>query len=165
MKRSVVAGALACACSLFPPAIVLAGPESPRCREVDADFTSELAPSDCASPLGLCAAGTIRHDPLLKGAMYVTIADGAPSAGMPNSEPSTLLSVSGTRTLRPARGGTLTAHVIGVLDTVTFEFTELNVITGGTGRFAGATGTLGVLGHATSPTTFAGELSGTICLP
>jgi hypothetical protein len=142
-----------------------AGPPAPRCHDVDSDFTSELAPDGCASPLGLCATGRIGHDPVLKGRMYVTIADAARSAGMVASEPESLLSVSGTRTLAPNRGGTLTAHVVGVFDTRQVVFTELNVITGGTGRFTGATGTLNVFGHGTSPTTFAGTISGRICLP
>jgi hypothetical protein len=138
-----------------------------RCHEIDADFTSELASGDprCTSPSGLCAAGVIRHDALLKGAMFVSIDDSAPSAGMAASEPPSMLSVSGTRTLTPARGGTLTAHVVGVLDTTTFVFTEINVITGGTGRFAGAAGTLYVNGAATSATSFAGGIQGRICVP
>jgi hypothetical protein len=165
MPQMSLAAAIACAALTVAPTLAVAGPDTPRCREVDADFTSELAPVGCASPLGLCATGQIVHDPLLKGPMAITISDGAPSAGMPASEPPSLLSVSGTRTLTPARGGTLTARAVGVLDSATFEFTELNVITGGSGRLTGATGTLYVNGRATSPTTFAGRITGTICTP
>lgn len=150
-----------------PPAV----PKTPPvCHDVDADFTSELATEGCASPLGLCASGTIKHDELLRGPMSLVINDGAPSAGMPQSEPPSVLSVSGERTLTPRRGGTLSAHVIGtgILDPATGSirmFDEINLIAGGTGRFAGATGTLQVFGQATSPTTFAGEIRGTVCLP
>jgi hypothetical protein len=141
------------------------GSEKRGCREIDAEFTSEIDTANCTSPLGLCAAGAIRHDALLKGTMFVTITDAAPSAGMPNSEPPTLLSVSGVRTLSPRRGGTLTAHVVGVFDTAAGSFAELNVITAGTGRFSGATGTLHVAGRGIGPTTFGGEITGVMCLP
>ena len=65
----------------------------------------------------------------------------------------------------PLRGGTLSLHVvgIGIFGSSLEMFDELNIITGGTGRFAGATGTLHVAGRATSATTFAGEMSGTVC--
>ena len=56
------------------------GPGTQQCHDIDADFTSELAPGDprCTSPTGLCAAGSIRHDAVLKGAMFVSIDDSAP---------------------------------------------------------------------------------------
>jgi len=97
--------------------------------------------------------------------MFVTIGDLAPSAGMPASEPASMLSVSGERSLTPNRGGTLSAHETAIFDTNLGYFDALNVITGGTGRFAGATGALHLFGRATGPTTFAGEIRGTICLP
>ncbi len=166
MKRLTILAIVACVVSALGPNTAAARSKSTaRCHDVDADFTSELATEDCASPLGLCALGTIKHDALLRGSMFVTITDGAPSAGMPASEPTSMLAVSGTRSLTPHRGGTLTAHVTGVFDTAQVIFSELNVITGGTGRFARATGTLNVFGRATSATTFAGEIRGTICVP
>ena len=82
--------------------------------------------------------------------MSATINDAAASAGMPASEPPSILSVSGERILRPRRGGTLSADVIdiGIFDTrCSTMFDELNILTGGTGRLAGATGTLHVAGR------------------
>jgi hypothetical protein len=137
------------------------------CHNVDANFSSQLTSDACTSPLGLCASGFIRHDALIKGPMFVAINDAAPHAGMPASEPASVLSMSGERRLMPLRGGTLTLHVVGVaIFGASLElFDELNLITGGTGRFAGATGTLHVAGRATSPTTFEGEMTGKVCLP
>jgi hypothetical protein len=139
-----------------------------RCHDVDADFVSQLATENCTSPLGLCGAGTIKHDALIKGPMFVTIDDAAPSAGMPNSEPPSVLSVSGERSITPHRGGTLTLHVVGVAILGAAgnleRFSEINTISGGTGRFEGATGTLNFAGQATSATTFAGVISGEVCL-
>jgi hypothetical protein len=170
MKRNAMFAVVVCLIStagLDPAGATTSHP--PKCHEVDAAFTSQLTTQDCTSPLGLCASGTITHEPLIKGPMFVTINDAAPSAGMPASEPPSVLSVSGERTLTPRRGGTLSLHVVGIgifhpsgnLET----FDELNIITSGTGRFAGATGILHVAGHATGPTTFAGEISGRICVP
>ena len=148
---------------------VAVAPGSGRCHDVDATFTSQLTAEGCTSPLSLCASGAIRHDPLLKGPMFVTINDAAPSAGMPASEPGSVLSVSGQRELTPLHGGTLTLHVVGIgifgAGGTLEVFDELNLITGGTGRFAGSTGTLHVAGRATSSTTFEGEITGRICIP
>lgn len=167
MKRSKILLVAACVMTAIGPAMEAGWRPAARCHEVDADFTSELASGDerCVSPFGLCASGSISHDALIKGPMFVTIHDSAPSAGMmPTSEPASMLSVSGERTLTTHRGGSLSAHVTGIFDTAQVIFSELNVITGGTGRFAGATGTLHVLGRATGPTSFAGEIRGTLCL-
>jgi hypothetical protein len=133
-----------------------------KCHAVDADFRSELAPEGCTGLF--CASGLIKHDALLKGPMFVTLEAAAPSAGIP-SEPASTLSVSGVRTLSPRRGGTLTAHVIGVFETVAGTFAELNIITGGTGIFTGATGTLYVAGRPAGVDTFQGEITGNVCLP
>jgi len=169
MKRLVFVVLAACLLSAMGSnTAVEATRPTAKCFDVDADFTSELTTEGCTSPLGLCASGVIKHDPLIKGPMFVSINDGAASAGMPASEPESVLSVSGERILRPRRGGTLSAHVVGIgifgASGHLTMFDELNLITGGTGRFAGATGTLHVAGRATSPTTFAGEMSGTICM-
>jgi hypothetical protein len=138
------------------------------CHEVDASFSSELAADGCTSPLGLCAAGRVRHDALLRGPMFVTLLEAAPSAGLPSTSP-LLLSVNGERVLTPRHGGSLAASVVGVFDQnpdspSLGHFVELNVITGGTGFFAGARGVLHVSGQPTGPTSFAGRITGQVCL-
>jgi hypothetical protein len=142
-----------------------------RCHPVDATFTSGLVgPPECTSMLG-CAEGTIRHDALLKGSMFVTLLEYAP---LPASVPQSVISVTTSRSLEPRRGGSLSAEGYGVFETasgfITGDFTdslfsEVNFITGGTGRFTGATGTLYQFGWATGPASFAGEIHGTVCLP
>jgi hypothetical protein len=147
--------------------VVVAANATPKCRAIDAKFTSMVTTVGCTSPIGLCASGTITHDPLIAGSHYATIVDRAPSAGMPASEPAGMLSLSGFRDLTPNRGGTLSTHITTVFDTAVPEayFDELNVITGGTGPFAGATGVLHLFGQSPSPNSFAGGVRGTVCLP
>jgi hypothetical protein len=63
----------------------------------------------------------------------------------------------------------LTLHLVGVFDTAPTamgEFDELEKVIGGTGRFAGATGTLHLFGQATNAelTSFEGNFRGEICL-
>jgi hypothetical protein len=137
----------------------------PKCSAIHARFETEITTVGCTSPVGLCGSGTITRDPLIAGSHYGTINDLAPSAGMPASEPPSMLSISGERSLTPDRGGTLSAHITGIFDTAQGYFDELNVITGGTGPLAGATGAIHLFGRATGPTTFAGGIRGTICVP
>jgi hypothetical protein len=169
MKRVKRVAAVVIVMSAMGATMAVAGSHRrPRCHEVDATFTSELVP--CASPLG-CASGVIRHDPLIKGAMFVTL---TAAADLPDMEPASpaVKSVTTERSLSPRQGGTLSVNGFGVFDTaagfLTGDFTgalfsEVNFITGGTGRFEYATGTLYQFGWATGPTTFAGEIHGTVC--
>jgi hypothetical protein len=137
---------------------------SPRCRAVDADFSSAVTLDGCTSSVGLCAAGELGHDPILKGTMFVTLTAVAPAAGLPDVAGSTL-SVQGVRTMALRHGAALTLDVVGIFDTAQGRFVELNTIIGGAGPLAGATGTLSVAGRPTGPGTFAGAITGTICVP
>ncbi len=61
--------------------------------------------------------------------------------------------------------GTLSLQLFnGVIDPVTFTGTNDSVVTGGTGRFTGATGGLFFEGGVEPDGTFTDYLSGTICL-
>jgi len=84
---------------------------------------------------------------------------------MPSNEPPSTLSLSVTRVFTPDNGGTLTFHSTGVFDTSRGLGSELSLVTRGTGRWASASGHLFVNTQATSPTTFQGVMSGTICVP
>jgi hypothetical protein len=168
MNGSTIVGALLCAVTIGGVTQAAGGGSrpKPRCKTIDAVFTSALTSANCASPVGLCAVGRITHDRFLKGATYITVNDLAPSAGMPASEPATMLALSGERRFSPDhQDGTLLAHATGVFDSAQGYFDELEVITGGTGSLAGASGALHLSGRATGPDTFAGEVRGSICLP
>lgn len=136
------------------------------CHRIDATFTSEFATENCPSPVGLCAAGELGHDGFIKGTTFISLNAVGPCAGMCGAEPPSMISCSGDRTFTPNRGsGTLTAHATCVFDTAVGYFAELNVITGGTGDYAGASGAVNLVGQTTSATTFGGQGVGDVCLP
>jgi hypothetical protein len=76
----------------------------------------------------------------------------------------TVLTFTGTVTLTTKRG-TLTVGIAGTLDVTTGAFDATGPVTGGTGRFAGATGTLRFQGVQDLVTgSFTETVRGTICL-
>jgi hypothetical protein len=101
------------------------------------------------------------------GEFFVTILGLAPSAGMPELVPPTVVAAIEER-LITTKKGELTVLGIGVLDTGTeanSEFDLLSRISSGTGRFDGATGILHIRGQGHGPGSFIGRVEGEICLP
>jgi hypothetical protein len=117
----------------------------------------------CTSPVQLCTAGVFEGESLLRGTTSF-VADGiAPSAGLPATvEPPTTLGYSGLLTITTRRG-TLTARDTGIFDTAAGLFSSRDIILGGTGIFAGATGHLFFSGTGTQ--SFESIATGEICLP
>jgi hypothetical protein len=101
-----------------------------------------------------------------RGSNTFTASGLAAAAGLAGIEPETLVSFAGERVITTRRG-TLTLHAVGVFDTAPSaagEFSELEKVIGGTGRFAAASGTLHLFGQATlDGTGFEGAIVGEIC--
>ena len=76
------------------------------CAAVHGTITSVSITQNCTSPIGICTVGTITGAGLLNGNTTFVAADAAPSAGMPNTEPSINLSYSGQLTIVTANGHT-----------------------------------------------------------
>jgi len=158
-------GLTACAVivsSMNATAVAAAGANADDCRMVQGRLTALRVTEGCTNPLG-CFAGSISGSGLLNGTFTEESIGIAPSAGLPGIEPPTTLSVAGERVITTKRG-TLTLHLLAVFDTVTGEFDELENVTGGTGQFAGTTGTLHLFGRATNADLFEGDIIGEICL-
>ena len=134
--------------------------DSDRCERVTAHYALQFVTTDCPSPIGLCAAGVIAGNQLVTGTMFVSILGLAPSIGLPGIEPETDVSIAAERTIITSHG-TLMFRVAAVFDSARGEFAEINRVTGGTGRFTGATGTLWTTGTGT--TFFRGQATGKIC--
>ena len=134
-----------------------------RCHSLraGAGIRASVVTAGCASPVGLCTAGQFHGDSLLSGTTSF-VADGlAPAAGLPGVEAPTTLSYSGLITITTCEG-TLTTRDTGIFDTAAGLFASRDVVVGGTGRFAGATGHL--FFHGTGTSSLDSDADGEICL-
>ena len=116
---------------------------------------------ECGSPFGICTAGKIFRGGLLNGTTFYVVDSVGPGAGV-GLNPAEVLSYAGELTITTRRG-TLTTQDLGVVDYAEGVFSEFDIVTGGTGIFEGATGTLFIFGSAT-PESFMGKIEGKICL-
>jgi hypothetical protein len=115
------------------------------------------------SPIGVGATGRVKSGPL-KGSKEAIYLAASLSAGMPGAEPPTVFSYSGVQTFHTPTGD-LEMTVLGVSDMNRLTFTELCRITGGTGRFQGATGDLYIFGgYEPDGIAFQGKISGRIVI-
>jgi hypothetical protein len=132
------------------------------CKPVNTQWDGTLIFRCAASPGGVCAQGTIHSGPL-KGSTATIYFGMAPSAGLSNVEPPSTFSYSGTQVIHTAQGD-LYASAVGIADSARHLFTEVSRITGGTGKFANATGNLFVSGTLSPDGVgFQSSVTGEIC--
>lgn len=168
LARSGALG-LALACWLSPGALPAAphehserGTDDMRCKRVEGRLTSVSVTQDCTNANG-CFAGVITGDRSIRGTFRAVAFGFAPSVGLPGLEPESTLSFAGERTIETAQG-TLRLRLTGVFDTARREFSELERVTDGTGRFEGATGTLWLAGTSNADATaFEALVTGQLC--
>jgi hypothetical protein len=133
------------------------------CHWVHGRIQSTFTSTNCTSPVGLCTEGVITGAGPLDSATTFVALDFAPSAGMPAVEPSANLSYSGVLTIRTRRG-TLVTHDLGVIDSTTASFTEIERPASGTGIFANVSSVFFISGAVVNNGTgFDGELYGELC--
>lgn len=133
------------------------------CRRVHGRMQTAFTTTNCTSPIGLCATGTITGGGILDSAATFLAFEAAPSAGMPTVEPSANVSYSGQLTIETKKG-TLVVRDLGVIDGVHANFTELERPQSGTGRFTNATNVFFISGAmVNNQTGFDGEISGELC--
>lgn len=133
------------------------------CHRVHGHYQATITTTNCTSPIGLCATGTITRGGILDSSSLFLALDAAPAAGMPATEAPINLSYSGTLSI-DTHHGTLTVRDLGVIDGVHSNFTELERPVSGTGRFANATHDFFISGATVNNGTgFDGEISGELC--
>jgi hypothetical protein len=132
-----------------------------KCKDIKASGTTALVSTGCTSPVGVCASGAFSGDNLIRGTTFASLLGIAASIGLPGIEPPSTLSLSGERTIITP-DGTLLFRFVTVFDTARGEAAEVDRVTGGTGKFEGATGTMFITGTGT--TSFAIQATGNICL-
>lgn len=138
-----------------------------KCKKVQARIVAAPLLTGCTSPFGLCTAGTIEGNQGLNGTTAF-VADGiTPSPATAPDGPATI-AYSGVIHITTSNG-TLNVRDTGVFDTATGTqagglFASFDRIDGGTGRVAGATGTL-LIGGRTVDGQLVAEVTGELCVP
>lgn len=171
MKRSskliVAVSVMLAVLALVPGAV--AQDEGQRCFRVHASIDARFATSGCASPVGLCTAGTLAGFPGGTTRFVALGLGGAPvgeaSIVTPPAEPGSTWSYRGDLVYATPIGE-LHLEDVGVLDTARGTYTELQRVVGGTDGFEGATGDLFSYGHTTpAGDGFLGAVRGSVCIP
>ena len=134
----------------------------PQCRRVRSHLVIEADPTpECGSPIFLCATatvwGSLRATTDFVGLSQQVAAETEDGAVL-------AVQITGDNTFHTERGDFFTKDSI-VLSTVgNGEFAEVDVVTGGTGDYAGATGVLTATGVFLNGTGD-GIIEGEICVP
>ncbi|MEP6496015.1 MAG: hypothetical protein ABJF01_25265 [bacterium] len=136
-----------------------------KCKKLEAQIIAVPLTTGCTSAFGLCTAGTIDGNQGLHGTTRF-VADGiTPSPATAPDGPATI-AYSGVIHI-VTQNGTLDVRDTGVFDTATGTptgglFVSFDRIDGGTGRFAGATGTL-LIGGRTVEGRLVADVTGELC--
>ena len=112
-------------------------------KSVRGTFSEQAVTSPCTSPIGLCAAGEF------KGGLHGTFEITATSA-TPTSNPDVVLLT--TSWVLHTKQGDINGSGQTLLNTVTGYFSSVDSIVGGTGKWAGASGTLQSTGQFNAAT-------------
>jgi hypothetical protein len=151
--------------------IVAVGPTegAEACKQLHATLQSQVVEAGTTACPIACTAGVVTGDGLLRGTTHFTATGLAPGGGLATTNPNTTFSDSGTFVLT-TNHGTLTTSSIGMFDVGNGVFFDIGTISGGTGRFEGATGTLFFFGSVVQTTggpltlAFEGDIRGEVCL-
>jgi hypothetical protein len=144
-------------------ALLLAGASAlaAGCKKVSGKVALEaVTGSECPSSVDICATGSFSGG--LSGASSfvgtaITATADTPTTGV--------VLLTGDTTLTTKGGTLLTKDAIVLRTTGAGEFSEVDVIVGGTGEWAGATGTVQASGTFSAATGGNGSYSGEVCFP
>src|SRR6185436_13949533 len=128
--------------------IVMAAPAAfagSQCKTIVAEQNDHLITYGCTSPIGFCAAGTLRGHHGFRGNFFFSALSFDPIV----SDTLGRLVVPGVSTYT-TNDGRLTISDVSVFDTPRGTFAGVGRITEGTGRFAGATGDVFTTGNVSS---------------
>ncbi|MEP6621920.1 MAG: hypothetical protein ABJE47_21535 [bacterium] len=138
-----------------------------KCKKVQAQIIAAPVVGGCTSPFGLCTAGTIDGNQGLNGTTHF-VADGITPSPATAPDGAATIAYSGVILITTSHG-TLSVRDTGMFDTATGTpnggmFVSFDRIDGGTGRFAGATGTL-LIGGRTIDGQLVADVTGEVCEP
>jgi len=133
---------------------------APICKKINGKVTLQALPSStCSSSISLCAGGKLSGD-LAGTSSFV----GTSQATTVDTSATSVILLTGDNTIYTSAGTLLTKDAIVLQTTGQGNFGEVDTVVGGTGEWAGATGTFRAVG------TFAegvgqGDYIGEICTP
>ena len=133
----------------------------PACTTFFTTEEWELVTTGCASPVGFCAEGAFKGNRGFRGTVLFSALSFDPIV----SDALGRLVVPGESTYTTANGA-FTVSDVSVFDVAAGTFSGIGRITGGTGRFAGATGNVFTAGHALPDgVSFDNETTAEVCVP
>ena len=153
MRRAVFVGAVAMLAALAAaPAFSDSSTKTRRGTFVEQAVTGPA----CASPVGLCATGELRGG--LHGPFDIVV-----TSTTPTSNPDVI--VLNTSSVLHTKKGDVSFSGQTLYNTVSGNFSSLDTITGGTGRWAGVTGSLQSTGRFTFEEGGAGRYQAEVTTP
>ncbi|HEV2803153.1 MAG TPA: hypothetical protein VGW12_21985 [Pyrinomonadaceae bacterium] len=144
------------------PRVRAGQPPAAKCKQVRGHATSHTVPAaECASPIGLCAAGQLYGG--INGELTLVATSLTPTQDTPATG---VFVYTADDIIRTKRGDIYTkdAGVLNLTPGGTGDDMSISTITGGTGDYAGATGTLRIYGTFSDA---GGEFNyeGQVCTP
>ena len=136
---------------------------SATCKHVQGSLRETLVTSPCASLVGLCTVAQLIGN--LRGEAHFTASSFIPSADTPNT--GTIFATGDNLIVNAqfeGRRGTVATKSAAAFRPGSGDLVDLQTIIGGTGDFAGATGTIHTSGNFIG-TSGESTFEGTVCLP
>lgn len=137
--------------------------DNAKCKRVTGYLEESLVATGCLSPVGLCTVAIMKGS--MRGEARYTAASIMPSA---DTAATTVVFVIGDSTVVnvsiEGKRGTLTIkNAAAYRTTGNGDLVDIQTITGGTGDFAGATGSIRVSGNFLAANGGKAEYDGTVC--
>jgi hypothetical protein len=156
MKRVKTLGIAILAIGLTFGALQRKSAASTHCRSIDGHLTVSQYTVGCTSPVGWCTSGSV-YGGLLGGSADFILSDSLPGVTTGS------LSYDGTRSFTTSTG-VLQIHESGLVNIGARRFAAYGLVSGGTGSFAGATGTVFLYGYSNEAgDVYNGSLDGRVC--
>lgn len=131
------------------------------CKKVNGKLTLQPLPSTaCDSPVDVCATGTFRGDLVgtisFTGTSFISTAD-SPTTGV--------FLLTGDNQITTSHGTLMTKDAIVLRNGGMGDFAEVDTVIGGTGEWAGATGSINAVGIFDFASGGTGGYTGQVCTP
>jgi hypothetical protein len=163
LTRNTLAKLLIVAASVLLTLVLAGGGvlAASQCKKINGKLTLQsLPPSACVSDAGVCASGTFSGDLvgtfMFAGSEFITSKD---------TMDTSVALLTGNNTITTAHGTLMTKDAIVLETSGNGDFAEVDTVVGGSGEWAGATGSIRANGLFTQANGGQGDYVGEICMP